>query len=59
MEIKNSSYVAPVTQNVKTELVKKSIEETAESVSTTATLQDDIVTLSTTAGGHPERPPKP
>jgi len=59
MEIKSSSYVAPVTQNVKTEPVKKSIEETTESVSTTATLQDDIVTLSSTSGGHPERPPKP
>jgi len=56
MEIKSSAYVAPVAQNTKPESTKQLAEEMTKSNSTE--WQDDIVTLSSSGGGHPERPPK-
>jgi hypothetical protein len=56
MEIKSSNYAAPVSQNIKEELVNNSHEESDET--NPVKLADDIVTLSSTSGGHPERPPK-
>lgn len=56
MEIKNSAFNPTVTQKPATAPVKEASTEEVEK--TTATLQDDVVTLSTSGGGHPERPVK-
>jgi len=56
MEIKSSSFFAPVTQNVKTEPTKKTLEESEEIAP--AKLADDVVILSSGGGAHPERPKK-
>ena len=56
MEIKSSTYIAPVVQNTKPETIKQVAEEITKSIP--SKWQDDIVTLSSTGGGHPERPPK-
>jgi hypothetical protein len=57
MEIKSSTYVVPVAQNTKPEPTKQIADEITKN--STAKLQDDIVTLSSTGGGHPERPTEP
>ncbi len=57
MEIKSSTYVVPVAQNTKPEPTKQVAEEITKS--NPAKWQDDIVTLSSTSGGHPERPTEP
>jgi hypothetical protein len=57
MEIKSSTYVVPVAQNTKPEPTEQVAEEITKS--NTAKWQDDIVSLSTSGGSHPERPPEP
>jgi len=56
MEIKSSNYTAPVSQNIKGEPVNNTKEENEEI--SPATLADDVVTLSSGGGAHPERPKK-
>ncbi len=56
MEIKSSSFNAAVIQK---SIIVPTKEPSAEEVKKpTATLQDDVVTLSDSGGGHPTRPVK-
>jgi len=57
MEIKSSTYAVPVAQNTKPEPTKQVAEEITKS--NPAKWQDDIVTLSTSGGSHPDRPAEP
>jgi len=58
MEVNSTSRLNPVLSNLKADSLKKEpsieIEQRIRK-----TLQDDIVTLSTSGGSHPKRPPEP
>ena len=68
MDVLNSTRVTSVSQNSKQEPIKSiSTQAPIKSISTqapkaeevkTAVLQDDVVTLSSVGGAHPERPVK-
>ena len=58
MEINNVLRFNPVLSSLKADFAKKE-SSTEANHDIRKTLQDDIVTLSTSGGSHPDRPPEP
>lgn len=59
MDVTNSTRITPTASSTKQEQAEVTAKETKQDEVKTATLQDDIVTLSSGGGGgHPTRPVK-